>query len=413
MDAHSPERDRQLTKPVGGAAEGSTPPRGQIHDKGDFLRRRFRTRPTVIGTGLLALDIVVSELSGSALEQWAGGTCGNVLAILSYLGWRAYPVARLNGDEAAERVRLDLGRWGVRLDFASGHRGHSTPIVVQRILADSQGAPRHVFSSNCPRCGAWLPRYRSILASDAREVAKDLAEMKPQVFFLDRVSPGALLLARASADEGAVVVLEPSNIGDPGLFAQAVSLAHIVKYSHERLTELPLLPSSCIPLLEVKTLGARGLRFRTRLGSKDGQLGDWQTLSAFQIERLADAAGSGDWCTAGLVHALCTHGLAGLLACPEDQVRAALRFGQALAAWNCGFEGARGGMYRASRRQFRESIGRILVGNSTQPAGRRHKAAEPLQQPDTFCASCQRNRSGQSAQREQTSTVPAQGGSRC
>ena len=43
-------------------------------------------------------------------------------------------------------------------------------------------------------------------------------------------------------------------------------------------------------------------------------------------------------------------------------VRTALRYGQALAAWNCGFEGARGGMYPVSRQAFRSQITDLLNG---------------------------------------------------
>ena len=49
-------------------------------------------KPTVVGTGLVALDVVVS---GDDVKYFAGGTCGNVLTCLSYLGWDAKPVARL------------------------------------------------------------------------------------------------------------------------------------------------------------------------------------------------------------------------------------------------------------------------------------------------------------------------------
>jgi len=57
-------------------------------------------RPTVFGSGLIALDLIVSPESSSSFQAHAGGTCGNVLTVLAYLGWASYPVARL-GDDAA------------------------------------------------------------------------------------------------------------------------------------------------------------------------------------------------------------------------------------------------------------------------------------------------------------------------
>ena len=48
----------------------------------------------------------------------------------------------------------------------------------------------------------------------------------------------------------------------------------------------------------------------------------------------------------------------------DVDIRAALRCGQALAAWNCKFEGPRGGMYQTDVFGFRRAIETILVGNS-------------------------------------------------
>lgn len=51
------------------------------------------TRPTVVGTGLVALDVVFNEKQDEPIGRWAGGTCGNVLSILSWLGWSAWPIS--------------------------------------------------------------------------------------------------------------------------------------------------------------------------------------------------------------------------------------------------------------------------------------------------------------------------------
>jgi fructokinase len=44
------------------------------------------------------------------------------------------------------------------------------------------------------------------------------------------------------------------------------------------------------------------------------------------------------------------------------QLTRAFRYGQALAAWNCGFEGARGGMYASTRSSFERQIEKLLAG---------------------------------------------------
>jgi fructokinase len=94
------------------------------------------------------------------------------------------------------------------------------------------------------------------------------------------------------------------------------------------------------------------------------RLGTWVESKAIPVDDLKDAAGSGDWCTAGLLSKVATKGYAGFSNANDEQIGEAIRFGQALAAWNCRFEGARGGMYAVSTEQFHEQIDKILSGSS-------------------------------------------------
>ena len=128
------------------------------------------TRPRVFGTGLIALDLVVGPDPESPVRSWAGGTCGNVLSILAYLGWDAYPIARMNDDVASDRVRADMKRWKVRLDWADCPPTAHTPIIVQEIRRGRDGRPDHRFSWSCPSCGKWLPPFRAITIDAAERV---------------------------------------------------------------------------------------------------------------------------------------------------------------------------------------------------------------------------------------------------
>jgi len=57
-------------------------------------RIKTHSKPTAWGIGLIALDLILD--GGDPKPRLsAGGTCGNVMAILSRLGWNAVPVARL------------------------------------------------------------------------------------------------------------------------------------------------------------------------------------------------------------------------------------------------------------------------------------------------------------------------------
>jgi len=315
-------------------------------------------KPKVFGTGLIALDLVIGPDQDAPVRSWVGGTCGNVLSILAFLGWDAYPIARMNGDPASDRVRTDMARWGVRLDWANCEPTTHTPIIVQEIHRGRDGRPKHRFSWACPHCGEWLPSFKAVTVNAVEAIKPALADTS--VFFLDRLSRATLTLAAEASARGAAVVFEPSGKATDRLMVEAIGLAHVVKYADERLNGLEgVMTERSATLVEVQTLGEQGLRYRHRL---DGLVSDWVKLGAVSAPRLADTCGSGDWCTAGLIAKAAVGGTEGLRATGLAGIHAALRYGQALAAWNCGFEGARGGMYAVSSEQFATQISQLMKG---------------------------------------------------
>ena len=340
------------------------------------------TRPKVFGTGLIALDLVVGPDPETPVRSWAGGTCGNVLSTLAYLGWDAYPVARMNDDVASDRVRADMKRWGVRLDWANRAPTAHTPMIVQEIRRRRDGRTDHRFSWLCPHCGTWLPPFKAITVDAVEKVKPALAGAS--VFFLDRLSRGALELATEASARGALVVFEPSSKSTDKLLAEAIKLAHVVKYADHRLAGIHgvMADGGSAVLLEVQTLGDQGLRYRHRLRRGTFR---WMYLKAIPAPRLADTCGAGDWCTAGLIAKAAAGGQEGFRRVGARGVRAALRYGQALAAWNCGFEGARGGMYTVPKQLFKRQIVSLLNG---QPDGDGGAPLGSTPTPVVTCPAC-------------------------
>ena len=322
-------------------------------------KRDSGVHPIAVGTGLIALDAIISANENIPVRYWAGGSCGNVLIALKYLGWSAQPVARLAEDRATELLLEDLRRWKLSERFIRTEKAGSTPIIVQKIRRDTNGGVNHSFSWRCTACGTRYPGYKPELATVAEGIASKLKNVS--VFFFDRVSAAAIVLAKAAADSGALVAFEPSSIGNPILFRRAWEIAHVVKYSHERLSEFPEMDVENSPRLVIETLGEAGLRYLWRQPGK--RFGAWVESKAIPIDDLKDTAGSGDWCTAGLLSKIAVTGYAGFSAASARQIRDAIRFGQALASWNCQFEGARGGMYAVSKQHFKEQIDDILDGS--------------------------------------------------
>jgi len=189
-------------------------------------------------------------------------------------------------------------------------------------------------------------------------------------------------MATAYAAAGALIVFEPSANGDPRAFDAALALADVVKYSDQRLAALPR-HSVGRRVLEIQTLGQDGLRFRFSGGSRAAA---WKVLPAIGIAQTVDSAGAGDWSTAGLLHEIATKGRDGFASCASETIEAGLQYGQALAAWNCGFEGARGGMYERTKRQFRSDVATILKGVKTVKAVPQLPATNP--QLAQICPAC-------------------------
>lgn len=297
--------------------------------------------PVLVGTGFLALDLLYRNAALNPTRRYAGGSFGNVMAILAYLGWKSYPVARLGTDTNARVVLNDLAEFRVDTKFVCRARTGATPLMVVRVVKKADGGFRSRFEWRHPRSGDRLPSYRPLPKFVAAEVSPNLPNAR--VFYFDRAEPSSLLLATTMRERGALVYFEPSSCKDERLFTACGAVSDIVKYSAERIPQAPRSPDSPSPRLEIQTLGSEGLRYRLKEGS--AKPGPWRTLAAQTTGEYKDSTGCGDWTSAGVLHRVGRGGRKGFLRLSEDSIVEALSFGQALAAVNAGFEGARGPMY--------------------------------------------------------------------
>jgi sugar/nucleoside kinase (ribokinase family) len=106
-------------------------------------------KPVVFGTGLVALDVVFDVDTDDPPRFWAGGTCGNVLTVLSYLGWHVSPIARLGEGVAAERVLADLARWNVSGRFISVDGQRRALSFVLLALSVLRSSPAGIQARSC------------------------------------------------------------------------------------------------------------------------------------------------------------------------------------------------------------------------------------------------------------------------
>lgn len=316
--------------------------------------------PVSVGTGFIALDwLFIGKNRVKATQKYAGGSCGNVLAILAYLGWDSYPVARLGNDPRTKLLIDDLKSCHVNTRFVAKEATGVTPIIVIRLSQDDNGNHKSKFEWRDPQSGGRLPQYRPMPKRYAEKVTPQLPTAT--VFYFDRAEPSALLLATKMREKGSVIFFEPSSCKDDTLFTACLAVSDIVKYSVERIPKPPRNPASKSPRLEIQTLGNNGLRYRLKLVTSAP--GTWRKLPALPVSNHKDATGCGDWCSAGLINQLCTSGREKFLDLGEEEIIAGVRFGQALAAINCEFGGARGPMYELTQNTVMDRVKTLLAFN--------------------------------------------------
>lgn len=328
------------------------------------------------GIGLVALDVVIDDVSHEHLGDWAGGSSGNVMAILSFLGWDASPIARLDDGETSKLIANDLRRWKVNERWLTLEPTAPAAVYIERLRHDKHGAIYHRFERYCPECGSRLPGYRAVTRTAIETVLEGIASC--DVLYIDRPSPGAVMAADYVKDLDVLVMFEPSARGDQRQLARLSELADIVKYSAERLAgEDRELIAEAKPPVEIETLGADGLRYRT--ASKWYKLGSPETPAR-------DTAGAGDWTTAGLLHNL--RGAKKRPALTAEALRGPLAEAQAFGALSCRYPGARGVMERLSKARLLENVKALRFGDA-HSARRRSGGSRAFKKPQQFaCSDC-------------------------
>lgn len=287
-----------------------------------------------VGAGLISLDVLIRDGERIPVSYYVGGTCGNVMMILSHLGWDSYPIARLDGTKDTTRLLADMKKHGVRTDYITTVDG-KTPVIVQRNFINKDGVPTHKFESRNGK-GHFYLDFKPLTVKQADAVMESIGFV-PKVFFFDRVAPAILKLASTFKEKGAVVFFEPSSRGgNVKLFDQCVEVADIVKFSDQRIKDYHQFDGLDDKLF-IQTQGAKGLSYRLN--------SDWIHLEPVFNDNVVDTAGAGDWTAAALINGLYKdRDIRAIGSFSVEELASVLNAAQEVGAQSCSYEGARGMM---------------------------------------------------------------------
>lgn len=315
---------------------------------------RREKKPIWVGTGLVALDVIIDENNGEPQKVLAGGSCGNISAIISYLGFDSYPIARLKKNLATKLLIDDLRKFKVKQSLITETDDGSTPIIIQRIKKDKSGNPIHRFEFKDPESGAWLPSYKPVLSANVPTIVK--TQKLASVFYFDRINRGSIDFAKYYKSQGALIYFEPSSVGEIKLFEECLQIADVVKFSTDRITNYEQLFPKQKVALEIQTLGKDGVRFRFNHNLKAKS---WVNSKGNLIENILDASGAGDWLSAGILLKIGSNGVKGFKEASKEEILEAIKYGQTLGALNCLSNGARGLMYTLTLKELDRILGDI------------------------------------------------------
>lgn len=240
---------------------------------------------TCLGAGTFPLDNL-QEKTGKDIKtiyQHVGGTCGNVMSILAWMGWHTLPAARLDNSETGLLIKADLESYGCDTRLVSNTPDGGTTILDIIHKTGRDGKPKTAYMAHSPRGGRFV-NHRFWTLKQAQALFDSLEEM-PDVFFFDRCAPGNILLAQLFHERGVLVYYEPNEPVDRN-FLRAVATSDIVKFSNEKHPDVSFTEGFTDKLF-IQTLNEKGLRFKLRAEG-------WMTIPPEHNPHAVDGEGAGD-----------------------------------------------------------------------------------------------------------------------
>ena len=289
---------------------------------------------TCLGAGTFPLDNLLMKQADGSVEtiyQHVGGTAGNVMSILAWMGWHTLPAARLDDSEVGLQLKADLESYGCDTRYLTNTPDGGTTILDIIHKTGRDGKPKTAYMAHSPRGGRFV-NHRFWTLKQAQTLFDSLDEL-PDVFFFDRCAPGNILLAELLHECGVLVYYEPNEPVDRN-FLRAVAASDIVKFSNERHPDVSFTDGFTDKLF-IQTMNQEGLRYRLRDG-------EWKQLAPVWNPNAIDGEGAGDWTSSAFINALGKHDLPTISDMEESVLVECLMEAQQVASESVSYIGAKG-----------------------------------------------------------------------
>ena len=304
-------------------------------------------KKTVIGSGIYNLDIIVVRnypawpqprpfTDHTVLEE-IGGTCGNVMCMLSWLGWKAMPQVCLDDSPEGLKGASDLQRYGCDCRYVTNTPEGGTTLLKCTHKKTPDGRKTISFRAGSPG-GSRFPKRHFLRARDEAPAFLEQLDACPGVYFFDDPAAGHRLIAGSLREKGTVVYFEPSKV-ETKAELEAVGVSDIIKFSGENVPDITFTEHFSDKLF-IQTLGAEGLRFKLRGNA-------WVHVPPVPCENVVDWEGAGDWTTSAFLNQLASSGIP-FAEQTDASISEALSAAQKVAAKSVGFLSSKGMISRHS-----------------------------------------------------------------
>ena len=256
------------------------------------------TDKVILGVGAVNLDehIVRTSDNTSYSECEVGGSCGNVLTLLSRCGWHAIPFLHIDDSETGQTIKkllenedADISQVHINPDADSVkitfiHELHSNEDSIDVIKCSGKGKQQ---------INRILPNGTEIIDF----LNQHISNIIPNCFYSDRLFPG-INAVQDVIPQKTIFYYEPNQMKDVISQQSVLDKCTVIKFSAEKISPIYFDTIEIHNCIIICTKGAKGVSFKKGAG-------DWIDVPANNSTTIVvDSTCAGDCFSASFIDSL-------------------------------------------------------------------------------------------------------------